>query len=303
MNNLDKPLIVVKIGSSSIVKRDDKGETVIDVDKLIALCKSVKDLMDSGNRVLIVSSGAVAAGAHRLNMDRPKASDSSSLSACAAVGQPQLMMIYSKIAESFNFVVAQALLMRSDFHSSSAMENLTGTLETLFTFDNVVPILNENDVTSNDELNFGDNDGIAALIAIMLEADKIIFLSDQDGFMDKDPNVYSDAKLIETISEFSSEMVNPNASKSEFGSGGHGTKVPALDLATFANPKLIGYIANSNRAGELKNIIEGKVTCTKVLVSNNQKLSAESAYDLFAKMKIAAQANSPYIPVSEFLSR
>ena len=302
MSNLEKPLIVIKIGSSSIVKRDESGETVIDVDKLVALCKSVKDLMDAGNRVLIVSSGAVAAGAHVLKMDRPKSSDVKTLSACAAVGQPQLMKLYSEAARTFGFITAQALLMRPDFHNPEALEKLTGTLETLYKFENVVPILNENDVTSNAELDFGDNDGIAALVAIMLSAEKIIFLTDQDGIMDKDPNKHADAQLVELISEFTSEMVNPNASKSEFGSGGHGTKVPALDLATYANPNLIGYVANSNRAGELKNIIDGEVACTKVLVNKNEKLSPEKAYEIFTNMKQASDANKPYVPVSEFVT-
>ena len=292
----DIPLIVIKIGSSSIVKHNGDN-TEIDEAKIANLTSSIHDLKNRGFRVLLVSSGAVAAGAHILKIPRPKPDDIKGLAACASIGQPQLMSFYTEHAEKSGFVFSQVLLTRSDFHNQGALDYLEQTITSLFELG-VVPILNENDVVSNRELNFGDNDGIASLVTVLLKANKFILLTDQDGLLDKDPNKHSDAKLIETIEEFTSSMVDEDAKLSSFGSGGAGAKVVAVDLATYANPGLEAFIANSNLADRVIDILEGKINSTRIKVKKTKTLKPVEAYEVFSRLETDKQNGNPYTPIA-----
>ena len=291
MNELEKPLIVIKIGSSSIVKHEGNN-TDIDLNKISGLCKSINELRDSGHRVILVSSGAVAAGTHIVGIERPKSNDLKGLAACAAIGQPQLMTLYSKFAKELGFIFAQVLLTRSDFHDQDALDYLERTFESLFELG-VVPLVNENDVVSNRELNFGDNDGISALITILLKADKFVLLTDQEGLLDKDPNEHDDAKLIEDIDVYLPSMVDQHASMSEYGSGGHGTKVAASDLATYACADLVAHIANSKKADSIVNILNSTEKSTRIKAKNTGLLSPIEAYEIFGELEKGRQEGRP----------
>ena len=271
MNELEKPLIVIKIGSSSIVKHEGNN-TDIDLNKISGLCKSINELRDSGHRVILVSSGAVAAGTHIVGIERPKSNDLKGLAACAAIGQPQLMTLYSKFAKELGFIFAQVLLTRSDFHDQDALDYLERTFESLFELG-VVPLVNENDVVSNRELNFGDNDGISALITILLKADKFVLLTDQEGLLDKDPNEHDDAKLIEDIDVY----------------------LPSMDL--------VAHIANSKKADSIVNILNSTEKSTRIKAKNTGLLSPIEAYEIFGELEKGRQEGRPYISVADLVNQ
>lgn len=302
ITELDKELVVVKIGSTSVVRKNVDGTVGIDSERIAGLCKSIKDLRDLNYRVLVVSSGAVAAGAQHLKVARPNSADQPGLSACAAIGQPLLMKIYSDVSAMYGFDVGQVLPMRSNFHEKDSLDKLKSTFDKLFMLG-IVPIVNENDPVSTAELKFGDNDGIAALVSILLKASKFILLTDQDGILDKDPNKFKDAKLIEVITKFESQMVDNNAELSAFGSGGAGTKVAAADLASYSNSNDHVFIANSNKSAHLREILNGEIISTRVEVSRTGVLSPIDAYEVFNQLELAKQRGEAYTPIADLLNK
>jgi len=219
-----KPLkrIVVKIGSSLFYQR--RGELNLGfVDKIAA---QVSVLLESGKEVIIVSSGAIALGMHKLNFSqRPK--ELSKLSAAAAVGQTDLMNTYSR-AFGERFRVAQILLTRDDFNCRQRYLNAKNTIEALLKSGNVVPIINENDTVSTDEIKFGDNDRLSALVSSLVAADLLIILSDVDGLLEKDKKTI--VRVVDDITPQVKSLASPTDKKTSV--GGMITKLDAAKIAT-----------------------------------------------------------------------
>ncbi|MBQ9520578.1 MAG: glutamate 5-kinase [Acholeplasmatales bacterium] len=247
--------VVVKVGSSSLVNKD----LSINKQILVSLMSSFKNLQDKGIDPLLVTSGAVALGMHELNLDK-KPKEISLKQACAAIGQAKLMENYNKVAEIYDLKLGQILLSHDDFSVRKRMLHLTDTLDSMFKH-HIIPVINENDALAIDEIKVGDNDTLSALIAPVVNADLLILFSDIDGLFDKNPKIYSDAKLITEVSEINDSIINMAGDKtSNVGTGGMNTKIDAALIATKASVDMI--ICNSNMISKLEDIVNGKLIGT-----------------------------------------
>ncbi|PLX42012.1 MAG: glutamate 5-kinase [Deltaproteobacteria bacterium] len=247
----DVKRVVVKLGSQVLTdeKRALSGEL------FSWLAEDIKALTKEGVEVAIVSSGAVAAGMGRLGFSEPPATIPEK-QALASVGQLNLMWTYREHFNAHGMIVAQILLTREDFHNRRRYQNAKNTMNELFKRD-VVPVINENDTVVVEELRFGDNDNLSALVSNLIEADCLIILSDVEGLYDKDPKTNPDATLIESV-ELSEE--NPDEfigeSKTLVGTGGMASKLTAVRRAVHAGAKAV--IASGRRPHALVDIFAGK---------------------------------------------
>src|SRR5436190_5073591 len=186
--------IVVKIGSQIISSADGIQEA-----RLKGLVRDLAALHDHKKEIVVVRSGAVAAGMMRLGRkERPKTIPEKQ--ALAAVGQIKLMALYERYFSKFDKSVAQVLLTHEDLANRQRYINAKHTFQVLLE-SSIIPIVNENDTVAVEEMKFGDNDHLSALVATLLEADLLVILSDVEGVYDKDPRAYADARLISLISE------------------------------------------------------------------------------------------------------
>ena len=236
--------LVVKLGSS-IVAADD-GELRVDV--LDSVCKQVAELEQGGERVVMVTSGAIARGMRLMELAvRPRAMDE--LQAASAVGQGDLLRAYETRLAGHGTRVAQVLLTAADIAARSNYLNARQTLRRLIEWG-VVPIVNENDTTATDEITFGDNDFLAAQVAILLDARLLVLLSDVDGLHSGDPRADPDAELITAVDDFDAlaEMEIGDRT-SAFGSGGMRSKVAAAEMAGEAG--IPAVICNGTKQGTL----------------------------------------------------
>src|SRR5213082_56020 len=189
-------IVVAKIGTSSLT--DAHGEVALEaIDKL---CSEVAALRGQGHRVVIVTSGAIAAGLPALGLGTVRPGDLATLQAVSAVGQSRLMRAYDDMLARHGLVGGQVLLAPLDFVHRSQYLHARGTLTRLFDLG-VVPVVNENDAVADDEIRFGDNDRLAALVAHLVAADVLVLLTDAPGLLDRDPQAHEGASLIEEIVE------------------------------------------------------------------------------------------------------
>lgn len=224
--------IVVKVGTSTLT--NELGNSNLYTMERLAM--ALADVQNMGNEVILVSSGAIAVGTNKMHLpERPKSMRMKQ--AAAAVGQCENMFLYDKFFGYYNKTVAQILLNAEDISQEVKKENLTNTFNALLE-QKIIPIVNENDSVSYTEIEsedrlFGDNDMLSAVVAVLCQADLLIILSDIDGFFDRDPRLYKDAKLIdriETIDESVYELAGGAGSRR--GTGGMRTKLGAADLCT-----------------------------------------------------------------------
>ncbi len=217
---------VVKIGSA-LITGDGRG---LDRDRLRAWVDPLADLIDAGYEVVIVSSGAVAEGMSRMGwVQRPQALHE--LQAAAAIGQMGLVQAWESCFQRRGLHTAQVLLTHDDLSDRQRYLNARGTLRALVA-QRVVPVVNENDVVANEELRFGDNDSLAALVANLVEADLVVLLTDQQGLYNEDPRNNPDAELVRVTEATSPELDGmAGESKGVLGSGGMFTKLRAARLA------------------------------------------------------------------------
>jgi glutamate 5-kinase len=245
--------IVVKVGTSLITSRDD----YLDENFIKTLVSQISDLQLAGYQMIFVSSGAVAAGRTAM---KGIVNDAGELDrqVLAAVGQGRLINVYEKSFEAHSIITAQALLSKRDVNDRLGYLNIRNTLLALLAHG-VVPIINENDVVSVDELTgevFGDNDNLSALVASMIDADLLIILGRIDGMYDKDPNIYSDAELIQTVFELDSNIDKLAGPSIDFmGRGGMVTKIEAAKLAIASGIDVI--IANGTFESVITKLING----------------------------------------------
>jgi len=241
-------LIVVKIGASSL--STEQGS--LDLGKIAALCDELVALRKRGINVILVSSGAIRAG-KAIMREQLKNGEIKNLQAFAAVGQVMLMESYRDTMAERGYNVAQILLTWDDFRNKTRTKHLINTFETLLSLG-VIPIINENDTIAIDEIKFGDNDTLSALVAVNLKADLLILLSDIDGLYTGDPS-YPSSKLIPFVEEVSAD-IERLASKRHGGFGGMDTKLSAGKLATANRIPMV--IANGKANMALERIVDGE---------------------------------------------
>lgn len=217
--------IVVKVGSSSLC--NEKGQ--IQKGKILHLIMQLSKLVKLGYSVVLVSSGAIAAGMGALHLDR-KPKTMPEKQALAAIGQARLMQIYEEIFELFEMKCAQVLLNHDDFDDRKRLMNLSNTINSLMNYG-VIPIVNENDALAVDEIKVGDNDTLAALLLSVVEADLLVLVSDIDGLYDANPHENPQAKLIKYV-DYVNEDIEKMAggSSSQLGTGGMMTKIKAAKI-------------------------------------------------------------------------
>jgi len=247
--------LVVKIGSNILA---DAREG-LDTKRLHSIAKDIAGLSNLGFEVVIVSSGAIAAGMKKLELkERPR--DVKLQQASAAIGQSSLMWAYEKSFSEFDKKVAQVLLTREDFSDRKRYINSKNTLTTLLSYG-VIPIVNENDTVAIDEIKFGDNDHLASLVASLLEAERLIILSDVDGLYTEDPKTHSKAELIEYVEEITPELEKKaKGPGSIIGTGGMYSKLLAAKKALHHG--VIVHIVNGRKDGLLCSLMRGRKSGT-----------------------------------------
>lgn len=242
--------IVVKVGTNVLSTDDDR----LDSDRIATLAEQIRRLVESGRKVVLVSSGAIGAGMGLLGLrERPK--DLSHLQAAAATGQAHLIHLYDKHLRPHGFHAAQLLLTANDFKSRSRYLNVRNTLLTLAEFP-TVPIVNENDTVSTEEIKLGDNDRLAAMVANLIRADLLIVLSVVDGLLTGDPTDAA-SRRIPLVERFDEELMSlVGISKSSRGTGGMRTKLEAVQTATAVGTNVM--IANGKCPQILDDIFAGE---------------------------------------------
>ncbi|HQK36209.1 MAG TPA: glutamate 5-kinase [Bacteroidales bacterium] len=217
--------IVVKIGSSSLSYPNGK----INYSRLEQVAIALSKLQSEGRQMVLVSSGATAVGAGRMGITG-KPSDKVEKQALAAIGQAGLIKIYQRFFDRHHQAVAQVLLTKDAITIPVRRRNARNTLDTLLGL-NVIPIINENDTVSTEQIEFGDNDTLSAYVAELIDADLLMILSDIDGLYSGDPHNNPEAKIISLVTEFSPWLENiASGSASSFGTGGMVTKIMAARI-------------------------------------------------------------------------
>jgi glutamate 5-kinase len=268
-------IAVVKIGTSSLT--DERGE--IDAGTMINLCADVAAARAAGHEVVLVSSGAVAAGLPVLGLHRRPA-DIGTLQAVAAVGQPRLMERFCAILGVHNLVGAQILLDPYDFIHRSQYLHARSTLRRLLDLG-AVPIVNENDTVADDEIRYGDNDRLAALVAHLVGADLLLLLTDPPGLFTADPRLDEAATLIEEIVEVDAALEAVAGGRgSERGSGGMASKLQAAKIAAWSGVRAV--IAGAGLKGALQGALAGEPVGT-VVHPRPRRLSSRKLWIAFAQ--------------------
>ncbi|MBW8001847.1 MAG: glutamate 5-kinase [Planctomycetes bacterium] len=245
--------VVIKIGTNVLTKQ---GTIEIDEAYIRRIAKQVAELLDSKRQVLIISSGAIGMGAGQLGVGN-KLKDTKMAQACAAVGQPLLMHAYRKAFLKYNVNIAQVLLTTDVLNNRKSYLNLRNSIETLLKLG-IVPILNENDSVSTEEIGsaFGDNDKLGALVASKIDADLLIMLSDIDSLYDKDPRKFKNASRISEVFEITPAITkSAGGTGSKHARGGMKSKIQAAKIAANAGCRIV--LANGRERNVIARIIDG----------------------------------------------
>ena len=256
--------IVVKVGTSTLAHPTGR----LNIQRMERLCKVLSDLKNMGHEIILVSSGAIAMGFGKLNLsERPK--DVPTKQASAAVGQCELMYIYDKLFTEYNHTVAQLLITAPDIEEGGVRkQNFHNTLARLLELG-ALPVINENDTISTEEFGIGDNDTLSAIVAVTIQADLLILLSDIDGLFDGDPRKAPDAKLIDTVEKIDEHIISlGGGSGSNLGTGGMATKLRAAQMATAAGCEMV--IANGQSPEVLYDVVAGKRVGTRFLAKRDE---------------------------------
>jgi glutamate 5-kinase len=259
-------IVVVKIGTSSLT--DDQG--IIRRDAIEKLCLEVAGARESGHRVVIVTSGAIGAGLPALGLggdQRPR--DAQTLQAVSAVGQSRLMGVYSEALDRHSLIGGQVLLAPLDFVDRRQYLQARGTLNRLLELG-VVPIVNENDAVADDEIRFGDNDRLAALVSHLVDAELLVLLTDTSGLLSADPRVEFDQQL----DDIAGGPGTPG------GSGGMSSKLSAAKIAAWSGVRTV--IAAAHRENVLLDAINGLAGVGTTVAAHERNLPARKLWIAFA---------------------
>ena len=257
--------IVVKVGTSTLAHATGR----LNIQRMERLCKVLSDLKNAGHQIILVSSGAIGMGVGKLNLPgRP--ADMPTKQAAAAVGQCELMYIYDKLFTEYNHIVAQILITAPDLQEAgSRKRNFHNTLARLLELG-ALPVINENDTVSTDEIVIGDNDTLSANVASTIGADLLVLLSDIDGLYDSDPHKNPSARLIDTVEQLDERIYAlAGGEGSSLGTGGMVTKLRAAKIATDAGCEMV--IANGSRPENLYDILDGAHVGTRFLAQEEGK--------------------------------
>ena len=272
--------LVVKLGSS-IVAADD-GE--LRADALDSICAQVADLKRAGERVVLVTSGAIARGMRVMELAaRPTRMDE--LQAASAVGQGDLFRAYESRLAAAGIRAAQVLLTLSDVSERAHYLNARQTLTRLLAWD-VVPVINENDTTSTDEITFGDNDFLAALVAVLLRARLLVLLTNTDGVYTADPRTDPAAELVARIDDTRAFDLISIGDASRFGRGGMRSKIASARIASESGVPVV--ICNGIRAGSLAAAVGGEDVGTRFAPQRERTLSPYKLWLKYAKQEVGS---------------
>lgn len=266
----DKKRIVVKIGSSSL-QHKETGD--FDYIRMEVLVRELCDLRNQGKDVVLVSSGAIAAGRRAVHIGDITAEHGANpiavKQACAAVGQARLMMIYQKIFAEYGHQTAQILMTRNTILDNLNRYNTHNTFSELFKLG-VIPIVNENDTIATHEIEIGDNDTLSAVVTSLVGADLLILLSDIDGLYTDDPRQNQNAHFIDTVETIDDALMGmgKKTTGSDVGTGGMNTKLIAAKIATSAGADMV--IANSEDIRILHRIMDGRKLGTVFVAHKNE---------------------------------
>ncbi|MCL2137625.1 MAG: glutamate 5-kinase [Coriobacteriia bacterium] len=265
--------IVVKIGSSTLT--DNSGQ--VDRGFIYRLGKQINDIRhELGAEVLIVTSGAIAAGLEALGFGADRPTDMPSLQAAAAVGQLRLSQVYAEAFSEWGLQLGQILLTRFDTENRNSYLHARDTLERLLECG-IIPLINENDSVAVDEIRFGDNDTLAAHVAVLVKADLVILLSDIDGLYSADPRRDEDAVLIESIGSFTREIVEAaGAAGTSRGSGGMVTKLEAARICMAAGIQMV--ICEGSRPNVVIDVARGESLGTRFSTEITKSHSARKLW-------------------------
>ena len=270
-------VVVAKIGTSSIT--DHHGD--IDAAAVAKFCAGVATLRSAGHQVVVVTSGAIAAGLPAIGLGgdlRP--ADSQTLQAVSAIGQSRLMRVYDDCFATHSLVAGQVLLAPLDFGIRQQYLHARGTLLRLLELG-VVPVINENDAIADDEIRFGDNDRLSALVAHLVKADLLVLLTDAAGLLTADPRLDDGASLIEEIVEFDAELeALAGGTGTARGSGGMASKVAAAKMASWSGVRAV--IAAASRPDVLVDAVAGVAGVGTVVHPRPQRMAARKLWIAFA---------------------
>jgi glutamate 5-kinase len=245
----EKEKIVIKVGTSSLTHANGQ----VNFESFEKLVHVICELRKMGKQVLLVTSGAIAVGAGKIGLSQ-KPSKLAEKQALAAIGQAELIKIYEKFFTNYNQIAAQVLITKDGILNPIRRQNAKNTLNTLLSMG-IVPIINENDTVSTDEIEFGDNDTLSAHVSVVSEADLLIILSDIDGLYNGDPKKDINARIISKVYAVEEVEEFAGTTNSEFAKGGMVTKIAAAKLCNNAGIDMI--IAKGEEPSIVIDILEG----------------------------------------------
>ncbi len=267
--------MVVKIGSSSVT--DKHGVDQVAIDKL---CTEVAALMADGSEVVVVTSGAIATGLPAMGMAADGSQSAEVLRAASAVGQTSLMRAFESALAQQELLAGQVLLAPTDFMLRRRYLKSRGTIRALLDLG-VVPVINENDAIADDEIRFGDNDRLAALVAHLVEADLLLLLTDTEGLFTADPRTDASASLIEEITEIDHRLEEvAGGARSAQSRGGMASKLAAAKIATWSGVETV--IASATRVDVVRAAGRGDSGIGSRFVARDQRLGARKLWIAFA---------------------
>lgn len=251
-NLRDKKRIVFKIGTSTLTHAETGGLDLVKMEKFVRI---LTDLHNQGKEIVVVSSGAIGVGRKALGLkERP--TERSLKQACAAVGQSRLMMVYEKLFSEYNQHTAQILMTKITIANDTSRHNAQNTFRELLDIG-VIPIVNENDTVATDEIDFGDNDYLSAIVSAIVKADLLVLLSDIDGLYTDDPNTNPEAERISFVKHITDEMLGmAKGTTSDVGTGGMSSKVGAAGIANDAGADMA--IINGDDMDNINRLFAGE---------------------------------------------
>ena len=247
----DVKRIVVKVGTSTLTYNTGKTN----IRRMHKLVSVLSDIVNSGIEVALVTSGAIGVGVGKLGL-KEKPADTAGKQAAATIGQCELMFMYDKLFGEYGHTVGQLLITKTDVENDERRQNLINTFNKLFEFG-AIPVINENDSVAVEEIVYGDNDSLSAIVAKLVNADALIILTDIDGLYDANPNENEDAKLIPVVTEINEDLYAIAGGKgSTLGTGGMVTKLHAAEITMGAGIDTI--VMNGENPTEIYKALDGK---------------------------------------------
>ncbi len=248
--------VVVKVGTSTLTYQTGRAK----IREMEALVRVLSDMMNGGIQVALVTSGAIGVGMGKMGLtERP--SDTPGKQAAAMVGQCELMYLYDRMFSEYSHKVGQLLITKADVDDEGRRKNLVATFDRLFQWG-VIPVINENDAVAVDEIVYGDNDSLSAIVAVLVHADALIILSDIDGLYDADPRSNPQAQRIPVVENIDQTIRALAGSKgSALGTGGMATKIHAAEIAAAAG--IPTHVINGTPPDNIYKLIDGQDVGTR----------------------------------------